>query len=270
MHTTLALSTMEYIRSQSCVPSQKARVTFDREVCIYEYNSKSRDDVETPQWYSRTELKKFRRDATVNLHCQMKENHDNEICIKNCLYTKQEPQHSSIAIRSILIVAQENMSLCKFICSLKRNIQHHVTIATAKTSNEVLSLIEKEKSRYLCDDDIPTLGFDVIIVGDNVELAPHNGCARYNNFSGNPKTGWELLRVLVTEQSGMKKKWSLRGEALMRRSFLVGLLSNSSDDMMKKMLHMGVDTVWCRHDLPMVDNEFWENMTDVVNFVREL
>eukprot|EP00586_Coscinodiscus_wailesii_P002641 CAMPEP_0172492076 /NCGR_PEP_ID=MMETSP1066-20121228/23063_1 /TAXON_ID=671091 /ORGANISM="Coscinodiscus wailesii, Strain CCMP2513" /LENGTH=177 /DNA_ID=CAMNT_0013261471 /DNA_START=302 /DNA_END=832 /DNA_ORIENTATION=- len=175
----------------------------------------------------------FQREALKKL-VKSKQRQNIKAGVKNCGSRQQGPNYHSMPINSILVVAHEDQTLLEFINSLKRAMRY-VSVTTAQTNEEALTLIKKEKVKFLGTSSVPTHGYDVIIV---------DGGLKRNHTRGGDLTGWELLQRLATEHN-IINKYRVRQNTAPRRTFLVGLPSDdSSDQEIKNMLHMGVDTVW--------------------------
>lgn len=174
------------------------------------------------------------------------------------------PQHLLMSIRSILVVAYNDVCLLKFTHSLKR-LMPNITVTTAQSSQEALMLIEKEKNRFSVLDGIPTHGYDVIIVDDRLQLQRTHDLEEKDASM----TGFELLQDFVSDH-WMENHHD--GEELipLRHSLLIGMLENSQERRMKEVLRMGVDMVWCRRELPVIDIRFRRMMVTVVNMMRRL
>lgn len=162
--------------------------------------------------------------------------------------SKEWQLHTDLSkeIRNILVVDPHEIFLALFTKSLNHIIPH-ASVATAKSTKEALSRIEAAKRAFPPKDRGATLGFDIIIIEERLNIIPSQQLASgtYKSLNQHSQTAGDNSAQQFDMTSGSSLiRYLAKGDIgdSMRLTLIVGVSANKTEH--TKLKRAGADCVW--------------------------
>eukprot|EP00586_Coscinodiscus_wailesii_P005180 CAMPEP_0172481006 /NCGR_PEP_ID=MMETSP1066-20121228/6522_1 /TAXON_ID=671091 /ORGANISM="Coscinodiscus wailesii, Strain CCMP2513" /LENGTH=298 /DNA_ID=CAMNT_0013242869 /DNA_START=14 /DNA_END=907 /DNA_ORIENTATION=- len=223
------------------------KIQFCSYITIHEFEV-SENEARLDSWFSAAELRRFKREAIDRKHRQGCKLAKAATCFVQDVDISCDKLRR-FATRSVLIVESCNMA-CLLLRKVFKNILPHAYVETAQNSEEAMRFIAAEKNREMNEKytraDIPTHGFDIIIVGDHLYAS---SCRNNESYEKKPypTSGAQLLRLIDSEEKAADDICSVVADGIVkvthpRYSYLIGV---SNNEVCRKELKLsGADEVW--------------------------